>query len=356
MSFLNDVQLSLERCYELTRKSRSSFYPSFRFLSARKRQAMEVIYAYNRSTDDLIDSAPESMSVEEKHAMLDQWQSALDWVLDAFLETETEKIPPEGQYPFPSLRELTEAFPDLPGVELLPALRFIADRFQIPKPVFSEVILGVRSDIEANRFPEYEDSADYCHQVATSVGVASLAIWGTKEPLFSNKVVKAAKACGIAIQWTNIVRDLKEDLLDRNRFYLPQSEMKLAGLTEKQLLDLIEYETGGKERTRKKGAVDPFAEQEFQSQADTFYAKYDRLIEKELDRIETNFLIAGDLYEIVEKDARRSFGMVWDAYYRLYRKMRQNPRKILSRRIRLGFLDKLRMFFRWNFFPPRRLS
>ena len=316
---------------------------------------MEVVYAYNRYTDDLIDAAPESLSVEEKHALLDDWQAALDWTLNAFVESETAKEPAEGQYPFPTIAELKAAYPQLPGVDLLPALRFVADKFGIPKPVFSEVILGVRTDIEPNRFPEYEDSADYCHQVATSVGVASLAIWGTKEPLFSDTVVKAAKACGIAIQWTNIVRDIKEDLLEKDRFYIPQSEIQRAGITEKQILGLIEYETGGKRVKVKKADQDTFGESEFQSQLEAFYTKYDRLIEKELDRIETNFLIAADLYEIVNKDARRSFGTVWDVYYRLYKKMRSNPRKILSKRVRLNFFDKLRLFFRWRFFPPRHL-
>ncbi len=317
---------------------------------------MKVIYAFNRYTDDLIDSAPESMSVTEKQALLDGWQAALDWTMDAFIETKTTQ-PARGRFPFPSLQELKSAFPDIPGVKLLPALRFIADRFDIPKPVFSEVILGVRNDIEAARFPEYEDSADYCHQVATSVGVASLAIWGTKESLFSERVVKAAKACGIAIQWTNIVRDIKEDLLERNRFYIPQSELRLAGITEKQLIDLIEYESSDKAAKRKNtDPVGVFAEKEFQFQVEDFFTKYDRFIEKQLNRIETNFLIAADLYPVIDKDARRSFGIIWDTYYRLYKKIRYNPRKVLSRRVRLGFFEKIFLFFRWKFFPPRRLN
>jgi len=356
-SFLNEVQQSLERCYELTQRSRSSFYPSFQFLETQKQQAMEVLYAFNRYTDDLIDSAPESMPVEEKYALLDDWQAALDWTLNAFIETEAAKQPSEGQPPFPSLEELKSAFPKVPGVELLPALRFIVDRFAIPKPVFSEVILGVRSDIEPVPFLEYEDAADYCHQVATSVGVASLAIWGTNEPLFSEKVVKAAKACGIAIQWTNIVRDLKEDLLERGRSYFPQSELRSAGLTERQLLDLIEYETCGKKvKPVESNELDIYAKNELQLQAEAFFTKYDRFIEKQLNRIETNFLIAADLYPIIPKDARRAFGMIWDTYYRLYNKIRSNPRKILSQRVRLGFFEKLRLFFRWRFFPPKRLN
>ena len=319
----DEVQKSLQRCYELTRRSRSSFYPSFGFLDAEKQQAMMVLYAFNRYTDDLIDSAPGSTPTAEKHALLDDWQAALHRTMEAS----------------PSLSELQSAFPRLSGVEYLPALRFIADRFGIPKPVFSEVILGVRADIEPIRFSEYEDADDYCHQVATSVGIASLAIWGTSEPLVSPQVAKAAKACGLAVQWTNIVRDLKEDLLERNRFYFPQSELRLAGITEKQLIDLIEQETGGKS-TRQKTAEEDFA-------------KYDRFIEKQLDRIETNFLVAADLYPKVNQDARRSFGMIWDTYYRLYQKIRRHPRKILSRRIRLGTLEKVRLFCRWKIFVPK---
>ena len=352
-----DVRRSLKWCYKLTRRSRSSFYPSFRFLKTAKQRAMMVIYAFNRYTDDLIDSAPESMSVEEKQALLDDWQAALDWTMNAFIETKTEKQPNEGQSPFPTLQELKSAFPKIPGVELLPALRVTADQFDIPKPVFSEVILGVRTDIEPTRFPEFEDAADYCHQVATSVGVASLAIWGTKEPLFSEKVVKTAKACGIAVQWTNIVRDLKEDLLEQNRFYIPQSELRSAGITERQLLDLMEYEISAKTAKRKKNSpIDMFVENDFQLRLEALYIRYDRFIDKQLDRIETNFLVSADLYPIIHRAARRSFGMIWDTYYRLYQKMRRNPRKILSERVRLGFFTKLYPFFRWTFFPPWRLN
>ena len=321
----DEIQKSLERCYELTRRSQSSFFPSFGFLAAEKRQAMMVIYAFNRFTDDLIDSAPESTPTAEKHALLDDWQAALHQAMEAS----------------PSLSELLSAFPRLSGVEYLPALRFIADRFGIPKPIFSEVIRGVRADIAPVRFSEYEDADDYCHQVATSVGIASLAIWGTKEPLASPQVAQAAKACGLAVQWTNIVRDLKEDLRERNRCYFPQSELRLAGITEEQLIDLIEYETGDK-LTRKNVAEEDFA-------------KYDRFIERQLDRIEANFLMAADLYPKVNQDARRSFGMIWDTYYRLYQKIRRHPRKILSQRIRLGTFEKLRLFCRWKIFLPKKL-
>ncbi len=314
---------------------------------------MEVLYAFMRYTDDLVDSSPDQ-SAEEKFALLDDWQSALD---RTFGEPSSQNEPSvEIGDTSLSLAELVAESPHLPGVRILPAVRYFTERFGIPKQVFSEALLGARSDIEQTRFQEFEDCADYCHQVATSVGVASLAIWGTKEPLFSAGIVKAAKACGIAIQLTNIVRDILED--ERNgRFYLPLQELARVGLTENQLISLIEYENFGKKRdAKRKSPEDAFAEREFQSQAASLYGKFDRFIDKELDRIETHFFVAARLYESIDRDARRSFGMIWDAYYRLFRKIRRNPRKILSCKTRLSLCDKLRLFARWTFFPPKKLQ
>lgn len=314
---------------------------------------MVVIYAFNRYTDDLVDDASEFIPPEEQYALLDDWQNAVDWALGSSVENaETSEFSP-----CPTLEEMRQAYPDLSGVELLPALRFMVDKFDIPRPVFSEVIYGVRSDVESGRFWEYEDFADYCHQVATSVGVASLAIWGTKEPLFSDHVVKEAKACGIAIQLTNILRDLREDML-KGQFYLPQSEMQLAQITEKQILSLMEYEKAGRKKPRPKKGDNPydvFAENEFQSQLETFYKRFDRLIAKQLDRVETNYLIGADLYGIVQPDARKAFGMIWDIYYHLYQKIRRRPRLILARKIRLSRFEKIRLWLRWKFFPPKKL-
>ena len=352
MPNLADVQQSLQQCAALTEKSHSSFYPSFRFLKPEKRQAMEVLYGFMRYSDDLVDA--NGASADEKYAMLDQWQNALDWMLESVGVPADSSTSPT---PIPTLAELTEAFPDLSsGLGLLPALRYIVEKYNIPKPVFSEVLLGVRSDIQPAGFNEFEDCADYCHMVATSVGVASLAIWGTKEPLFSTPIVKAAKASGIAIQLTNIIRDLAEDMR-AGRCYLPKIELQHAGLTERQLLDLIEYESGNdKQKAADRSPEEHFAANEFQSQLETFYGKYDKLMERELDRIETHFLVAGRLYDSIEKDARRSFGVIWDTYFRLYKKMRRNPRKIMSKNFRLGFYEKMMMYFRWKFFPPRHLN
>lgn len=364
-SFQQEVQRSLGACAEIARNSRSSFFPSFRLLPLEKRRAMKVVYAFMRYTDDLIDLHPEE-SIEKKADFLDRWESAVHWALDSVLDGAEREGPgfppkspdeePQGPPPeYPAFRELQDAYPDLQGIGILPALRFIVDQYDIPKAVFSEVLYGVRTDIQPTRYAEFEDCADYFHAVATSVGVASLAIWGTKKPLFSPEIVKQTKACGIAIQLTNVLRDLVEDLRNE-RFYLPQSELQLYGLTERQILSLSEYHQSGTKHSSNSSHNDRFAEKEFFSQVDSFYRKFDRFIGKQLDRIETHYLMAADLYQEVNRDSRRSFGMIWDAYYRLFKNIRKNPRAILVRRVKLGFYQKLRLALRWKFFPPRTLG
>ncbi|MGL6195545.1 MAG: phytoene/squalene synthase family protein [Thermoguttaceae bacterium] len=334
---MSDIQQSLQKCREITGRAKSSFYPSFQLLPKEKEEAMEVLYAFMRYTDDLVDAVPQAAPAE-KHAALDSWESAVFHSLENSV----------------SISELKTNFPGIDGVEILPALKFIVEKYSIPTQVFGEVLDGVRSDIEPINFEEFQDCADYCHQVATSVGFASLAIWGTSDAIFSAEIVKAAKACGIAVQMTNIIRDLNEDL-NNARVYLPLSDLKSAGITGKQILDLCEYQKSGKKAKKPKNATERFADEMFQNQRDSFYFKFDNLMEKELGRVETYYFVAAELYGKIHKDSRRAFGMIWDSYFRIFKKIRKNPRVVLKRRVRLSFVEKLRLFLRWSFLPPKRL-
>jgi len=386
---------SFAECHKLARLAHSSFVPAFRSLSRDKFQAMEALYAFMRHTDDIVDQ-PISVSVasedgwQEMEAFATGQRSSGRFRYDADEPVETDDFGPppiEGENPyaqtanpeqlarFAELKRwrdaLTEtvgdpyappdtpmptldpvaAFPDMPGVQILPAIRDIVTRFHIPKAALFEVLYGVEMDVVPRRFDTFDDTADYCHAVATSVGVASLAIWGTKQPLFSAPVVKAAKACGIAFQWTNFLRDIVEDF-HQGRFYFPQDELTRVGLTERQFAELLEI----KARPPHGFAALGSAGADDDDILSGFQAKYDRFIERQLDRCETYYMIAANLYDMVSRDARKSFGMMYESYYKLYRKMRTNPNRILQDRVRLSSLGKLVRVLRWTFWPPRTLN
>ena len=340
---------SIRACQHLTQSSRSSFAPAFSLLPREKREAMEILYAYNRFTDDLVDD-PEA-DAPQKHDRIHRWGGVLEAVLGV-----PGGPPGLNAEDADAFRTLGEQFPDCGGLELLPALKMIIDRFKIPLEPLYHLLDGMESDIEPRTFETFDDCADYCHQVATSVGFASLAIWGTTEPLFSEPVVKAAKACGIAFQWTNVLRDLAEDY-GQGRIYLPLSELRRFGLTEKQFGSLLDQKTWQAEKMRPKDLTDAerYAFDEMVNRMGAFEEKFLRLLHHQFERCEIYYTNSAPLYELIRPESRKVYGMMWSRYYALFKKLRSKPYSLTQGRVRLSTLRKLRLLLRWKLLPPKRL-
>jgi len=187
-----------EYCSRLTRKSRSNFYYSFLFLSKEKRQAMYAVYAFCRSVDDVADGdAP----VAEKQHHLDEWRQELD-----------------------------RCYAGRPGHPISAKLAQSMQRFSIPKVHFEELIAGVEMDLIHNRYPTFHDLYEYCYRVAGVVGLMCIEIFGYRNP----KAKDYAVNLGVALQLTNIMRDIRVDA-ERDRIYLPQDEMARFGYSEPEL-------------------------------------------------------------------------------------------------------------------------
>jgi phytoene synthase len=352
---------SIWACRQLTALAHSSFVPAFALLPAAKRQAMEILYAYTRFTDDLVDlpdfdakGTPIEISLRRKKQKLNQWVAALEAVLG---KVGDENVPPIKPNDKKAFQQIAEQFPGCGGVVLLPALKMIVDKYKIPREPLFHLIDGVEADIEPKSFAAFDDSVDYCHQVATSVGFASLAIWGTTEPLFSEGVVRAAKACGVAFQWTNIVRDMLEDY-HNGRIYLPQSELQRFGLTDKQFGSLLDGAAWAAQKKPDKGETfDAYAHKNMLNEMEMFEAKFLKLVSHQLNRCEIYYENSLPLFNLIQRDSRRTFGLMWNYYYSLYRRMHWNPRLITKEdRIRLSSYQQFRLWFRWRFMPCRRLK
>ena len=329
---------SIHACHQLTALAHSNFAPAFALLPHAKRQAMEILYAYTRFTDDLADlpdldpaadNTPE-VSIQRKKQKLNQWGGAVEAVLGKIGDETSPQIDPNDESAF---QEIARRFPGCGGLIFLPALKMIVNNYNIPRESLFPLIDGVKSDLNGKSFATFDDCMEYCHQVATSVGFASLAIWETTEPLFSEPVVKAAKACSIAFQWTNIMRDVREDYRN-GRIYLPQSELQHFGLTEQQLGSIFE------------GAG-------ITAQMET---KFLNLMAFQLDRCEGYYKNSIPLYRLIHRDSRRTFGLMWNCYYALFQKICQSPLQITTeKRVRLSFCQKFRLWFRWHWMPCRTL-
>ena len=350
---------SIQACRSLTALAHSNFVPAFALLPAAKRQAVEILYAYTRFTDDIADLPdynPEGETVEislrRKKQKFNQWVSAVETVLGKVGDENCPSIDPHDEKAF---QRIAEQFPGCGGLVFLPALKMIVDKFRIPREPLFHLIDGVESDLEPKPFATFDDCVDYCHQVATSVGFALLAIWGTTEPLFSESVVKAAKACGVAFQWTNIVRDMLEDY-QSGRIYLPQSELQRFGLTDKQfgsLLDGAGWAEQKKPPPNKKNR-DAYAHQNMMREMENFEEKFLKLLSHQLQRCEIYYENSIPLFELIYWDSRRTFGLMWSYYYSLYRKIARNPMLITqATRVQLSPYRQLRLWFRWRFLPYR---
>jgi 15-cis-phytoene synthase len=175
-----------EYCSQLTRKSRSNFYYSFLFLSKEKR-------------DDVVDG---TASEREKQGLLDEWRHELDRCYEG-----------KAQHPI--------------TVKLAHSLQ----QFPIPKEHFEELIVGVEMDLTHQRYPTFRELYDYCYRVAGVVGLMCIAIFGYRNP----KAKDYAINLGVALQLTNIMRDLKGDA-ERGRIYLPQEDLARFGYGEEELL------------------------------------------------------------------------------------------------------------------------
>jgi 15-cis-phytoene synthase len=186
-----------EVCEQITRSEARNFYYGIRLLPAGKRQAMSAVYAFARRVDDIGDGSLES---EEKLRRLDE--------LDAALAA-------------PSRERSTDP--------VLLALADASARFDLPGDALAELIAGVRMDVLGTGYERFEDLVLYCRRVAGGIGRLCLAIFGWSDRRAAAWAPSAADDLGVAMQLTNILRDLHEDAA-RGRVYLPREDLLRFGL------------------------------------------------------------------------------------------------------------------------------
>jgi phytoene synthase len=177
----------------------SSFHYSFNLMSRERRRAIEAVYAFCRVVDDLAD---ESLSGRDAQAEL-------------YLVRDDLHRCYEGAPAFPVTRALGEAI----------------RRFRIPREPFEAILEGVEMDLHKRRYADFAELRGYCVRVASAVGLVCLPIFGCSHPRSRDYAIDL----GIALQLTNILRDLKADAA-RGRIYLPLDEMEQFGYHERALL------------------------------------------------------------------------------------------------------------------------
>ncbi len=187
--------------FEITAKSKTNFLYSFKLLPKEKNEAINTVYAFCRQTDDIADN--ESDSDEVKFRKIHLWRGELEKAL-------------QGNSNYPLLNQLKK----------------IISKFSIPVEPFFELIKGVESDLQTSRYKDFETLYRYCYRVAVTVGLMSIEVFGYK----TRNAKEYAANLGIAMQLTNILRDIKVDALN-GRIYIPEEDLKRFGYTEDDLLN-----------------------------------------------------------------------------------------------------------------------
>jgi phytoene synthase len=187
----------------ITRKSASNLALAFVLLPKSKREDMSVLYAFCREVDDLADDSSEPLP--GRRARLAHWRHEV-------------RLACEGA---------------IPSIPVLRELQPVIVRYRLPFSCFDELIHGVEMDLDINRYQTYQDLEQYCYRVASVVGLLSVEIFGYQDPACRDYAIHLGKA----LQLTNILRDVRTDA-QRNRIYLPQSELQRHRVTPDEILGL----------------------------------------------------------------------------------------------------------------------
>ncbi|MBL6910320.1 MAG: phytoene/squalene synthase family protein [Pirellulales bacterium] len=259
-------------CQSILKKSGSNFALPLRLLSPEKRRGSNALYAFCRLADDIIDGEG---TLSDKSQAIDEFERMLRNALNGQVVDD------------PVLRSIA----------------CTADRYTIPHEHLFAIVKGVRSDLTQSRYETTDDLIEYCRRVASAVGLAAVPIWGLRRGISSEDWVPPADACGLAFQWTNILRDIVEDR-ERGRVYISRESFREAGCDVQDLL------------------------------AGRIGSAFKVLASNEVSRANRWFAEARQLDEFLSIDGQRVFRAMYGVYRELFRSVEQAGSEVFIQRVR----------------------
>ena len=266
-----------EYCKQKTKESQSNFLSAFVFLKKEKRDALTALYAFCREVDDIADECVDHEIASKK----------LNWWRD----------------------EIERLYKGEPQHPVTKALYPFIDTYKLLKQHFIEIIDGMEMDVKYNRYESFEQLKLYCYRVASCVGILSANIFG-----YQNKnTLIFAKNLGIALQLTNIIRDIGEDAR-RGRIYIPLDELKKLGVSEEEIILLKNSE------------------------------KIKKLVENQVDRAKQFYDLALTSLPMEDKKTQKISLIMGNIYFVLLNEIeKDSPEKILNQKTILPGFRKLKI-------------
>jgi 15-cis-phytoene synthase len=276
-------------CEQITWEQARNFAYGIRLLPPDKRRALAAVYAYARRIDDIGDG---DLPAQEKKAQLEA----------ARLQVHTLVATVKGD----ASATLDDTDP------VLVALTDTGKRFAVPLEAFEELIDGCLADVNQATYETFDDLLWYCRCVAGSIGRLSLGIYGATHPERQDKL---ADDLGVALQLTNILRDVREDFLN-NRIYLPKEDLDKFG---------IEFAPFG--------SPEPFPSEAMQ-------ARFANLVEFEANRAREWYGSGLRLLATIDRRSAACTGAMAGIYRRLLDRIARNPHAVLEGRMSLPGSEK----------------
>jgi phytoene synthase len=271
----DDLDAAYDYCQALTQREARNFYYGFMLLPAHQRRAIYAAYAFARQCDDIVDAG-----LPVKDAALR---------LAAYRES------------------LAQSLLGRPERPVFIALKHAVDTFGIPAEYLYGLISGVEMDLSVQRYETFEDLKRYCYLVASTVGLVSIKIFGYR----GGETARAhAAELGMALQLTNILRDVQEDAA-RGRIYLPAQDISQFGYSERELMD---------------------------GQAT---ANFRSLVRHEVGRVRCYYAEGRKLLPYLPRRARACVGVMAGIYSSILDNIERDPAVVLRRRVSLSTGHKL---------------
>ncbi len=257
---------------QITRDSKSNLALAFISLGRERRQDMTVFYAFCRVIDDIADE--NDQPPDQKRVRLTDWRK---WIRE----------------PGPGEPKLAQE------------LRVLLRKYRIAPGMPEEIIAGVEMDLEKSRYANWEELRLYCYRVASAVGLVSIEIFGYKNPQTREYAIQL----GLALQTTNIIRDVRKDL-ENGRIYLPGEEMAKFNYAEADL------------------------------RAKTYDDRFTRLMQFQADRAHGFFDKAAALLPREDRKSMVAAEIMHSIYRALLRKIERDRFRVFERDYRLNKLEK----------------
>ncbi len=265
----------MDQSKQIAKWSNSSFYYAFNLLSAEKRNAMNTVYAFCRRTDDIVDESNDSHEI--KYEKLRKWRIELEKAL-------------YGNSEYPLLNKLSATI----------------NNFNIPIQPFYELLKGMEMDLQRNRYLTFDDLQLYCYRVASTVGLMCIEIFGYKHKSTRDFAINL----GIALQLTNILRDIKKDVED-GRIYLPNEDLKRFNYTEEDLMNL------------------------------TYNENFTQMMQYEVNRAKSYFNKATESLNLDDKGKMYAARAMQHIYFRILEKIIDADYDVYNNEVRASKLEKI---------------